>query len=362
MSILGERYRFKIDHEPSWMSETQKRARAQFLKEIHLKNRYSILNRCPYCGYTGFSRISEIGFTGLPSDIVVCDSCDGCFKRNILDQAANRYHYEKISYVLRGKSPDGREMEELFQERLSSFAYPRYEFISSFVKVRPADGAVVEFGCGDGANLFPWKERGFEVIGVDLDGRFIRFGSDKGLNIRKGDIVDHDICAGKAKLIILSHVLEHVPDINEALASLSKVMASDGRIFIESPGIRSHGIADPLRYFDVEHNYNFDMDSMSRLLGSHKLKVIYADEYIRFICAKGSGSNVRAVASYPVLSINAMAAVICRSALKIMQPNKKKICALLGFGEAHRVIIKLINKVQMLYFRFYYSSFCGDGK
>src|SRR3989344_382264 len=84
------------------LSSEQRKARQQFIDEIHSKNAYNIRQECPYCDSRVFTRILEVeGRAGLPCDTVICDSCDGCFKLNILTDSISAYHYTHISYRLR---------------------------------------------------------------------------------------------------------------------------------------------------------------------------------------------------------------------------------------------------------------------
>lgn len=352
--LLSERYRFKKEYIPYRLTQSQMEARNIFLEEIHKKNRYVTITRCPYCGSPNFIKISEIDTKGLPSDIVICDSCDGCFKLNILDKGAARYHYGNLSYVLRGKDTRNAAIEELFQKRVKAFAYSRYFFIRHFVRLNPHEDLIVELGSGDGANLYPWFKNGFEVLGVELDSKMVSFGKKKGLNLIQGDF--SDLCLHKkAKLIILSHILEHVENVNHTLKKVREILVPGGYVFIESPGIRLYGLGDPLRYFDVEHNYNFDQRSLSGLLEKHEFAIIYADEYIRILCSPFNNQHFRSdkfIAVFPSFIL----AILLRAILKIIGLYKPIILDLLNSRVKHRLKMRVYARLLGLYFDCYYSS------
>ena len=103
--LLGERYRFlEKDNWSVNIKPEMRQACELFLKEIHQKNKYVAIYRCPYCGSDDLIKISEVEGRMLPSDIVLCGSCDGCFKSRVMNDEASRYYYENLSYVIRGKN------------------------------------------------------------------------------------------------------------------------------------------------------------------------------------------------------------------------------------------------------------------
>ena len=355
--LLGERYRFKEASLPENLGETERDARIAFMEEIHSRGRYSDTKSCPFCGGSGFTKISEVNKRGLPSEIVICDTCDACFKSKLLDSAANKYYYENISYNLRGKRSSLSDLEECFNDRVNNFAYQRYRFIRHFVRMEPSDGIVIELGCNDGANLMPWKKDGFEVQGIDLDPKMVEFGKGKGLNIVRGDLMSGELLSGKRpKLIMLSHVLGHVSDAHHLFDMISDALRPDGYIFIETPNIRTHGPVDPMKYFDMEFNYCFDTGSLNRLLDKHGFKNLYEDEYTRVICTPVSNNRGASYAGDIGLSPDKVAAGLYRFMIEAMRPIKTKLYYMLKAGESGRLRARLLASLYNRYFRHHYRS------
>lgn len=354
-ALLSERYAFKEDYMPYFLTPPQKQARDLFLEELHKKNRYTRLTECPYCGKSDFIKISEVNKRGLPSDIVICDSCDGCFKLNILNRAAAAYYYENISHILVGKGVSQEAMEERFARRLHAFSYPRYHFISNLVELDPQKDLIAEFGCNDGANLFPWKEKGFAVIGIDLDLKMVEFGRKKGLNLVKGDMLDYDPGVRVPRLIILSHLLGHVTDINATLDKLTKITRPDGYLFIEVPGIRSHALADALRFFDVELNYYFDLKSLTIVLERCGLNIIYGDEYARVLCGTDLAASSCAAGKSPA-SFEKIKARILRRIVRCAGFQNKRLLEILKEGERNSLRARLVSRLQRMYFESIYRA------
>jgi len=337
---------------PGTLRSHNAEARRLFLNEIHESGKYIEVKKCPYCGHDAFRKISETDRRGLPSDVVICEKCGGCFKSAILDDEANAFHYENISYMLRGKTSDRHAMESLFQERVRKLARPRFNFINNFVELTPGHDLIAEFGCNDGANLVPWKEKGFDTIGIDLDPAIIEFGRSKGLDLACGDFLNYDFSGKRPGLVILSHMLEHVADIDLVLQKLRGIISPDGYLFIESPGIRVHGLGNALAYFDIEHNYNFDLASLRRLLTARSFNNIYEDEYIRVICSLNRNLISKCHGERGMPS----EAGIIKGLMDMMPYQKMELEALLRKSEDGNIGIKIFNRLQRLYYRRWYSS------
>ena len=90
----------------------------------------------------------------------------------------------------------------------------------------------MEPGCNDGCNLFPFYQEGKEVYGCDYDENRMEVGRNAGINIASGDIdilLNLDI---NADLVILSHVIAHIPKLDEFLQKVRKIIHPSGWVYI----------------------------------------------------------------------------------------------------------------------------------
>ena len=139
-----------------------------------------------------------------------------------------------------------------FKEHLSA--------VSLIVKKHLKDGRAVEVGCGKGTFLEYLRSLACEVVGVDpaYEGKaeYIKktaFSRELGLF---GDMV------------ILRHVLEHIPDPYAFLESISEANGRSGLIYIEVPCL--DWIAENQAWFDVfyEHVNYFRIENFRNFFGN----------------------------------------------------------------------------------------------
>jgi len=250
-------------------------------------------DKCPICSHSEIVLISEKDRTGLPVNNYICEGCGVIFKNPVLNKQAAVFHYQNISALLRGKKLDSLSIEQLFYERVERFGRPRYQFVLSNISKIEKTEPIVEVGCYDGANLLPWKEAGYQTIGIDIDTSSFSVGRSKGLELIEGTLETLlSMNLRSAKLLILSHVIEHLTDPRDDLDKIRRIIAPDGFLFIELPGIRGNSGMNLLSFMDVEHNFSFDLYSLTRLLAMCHFERLYGDEFIRAVFRPSSKAKL----------------------------------------------------------------------
>lgn len=143
--------------------------------------------------------------------------------------------------------------------------------------IHPSD-RVLEIGCSGGQVLATVDAA--ERVGVDYDQAAIAAGRRQfpDLTLIAGEARDFLADAPPFDVLLLSHVLEHVDDPEQFLASVSKRF---DRIYVEVPdfdwtdlnGVRL-ARGRKLVYMDADHVAEFDRDELERLFAELGLKVI----------------------------------------------------------------------------------------
>ncbi len=102
-------------------------------------------------------------------------------------------------------------------------------------------GKMLDFGCGNGEFMARMHGHGWEVVGVEPDPKAVahlkrRYGFDA-----RPSLQDCEDLAGSFDLIILNHVIEHLPDPVEILAGCKKLMKPSARVIVVTPNAQSLG-------------------------------------------------------------------------------------------------------------------------
>jgi len=130
--------------------------------------------------------------------------------------------------LLVGKSLAGRLLRILFPA-------PRPEIFRTS-RLRP-ESRILEVGCGSGAFLYPLRGAGLEnVLGVDpyIPGNI---SYRNGLNIRKMRIGE---VTGMWDVILFLHSFEHLPDPEETLRNVHRLLVPGGACMIRIPTVSSY--------------------------------------------------------------------------------------------------------------------------
>lgn len=95
-------------------------------------------------------------------------------------------------------------------------------------------GRVLDIGCGNGAFLLRAREAGWSVEGVEPDPQAAAAARSSGLEVFQGSYKEYKPTA-RYDCITMSHVLEHLHEPNEALATLRGWLKPGGALWIAVP-------------------------------------------------------------------------------------------------------------------------------
>lgn len=233
-----------------------------------------------YCGKDNASVLATSDRYGFWVRTVICQNC-GLIRTNPqLAPESSQNFYEKYyrSIYTGSKIPYTR----FFDNQIRS-GEKKLRFITQHTNL--TSGNVFEVGTGAGGILIPFKNAGFNVYGVDYDIEYLKMGKKAGLTLLQGGVEELRYLDVKADIIILSHVLEHVSDLDRMLRLLKKCLNPEGIIYIEVPGIYSipKNYPDFLRYLQNAHLYYFTLSSLTQIVSKNGFELVYGNEYIRTI-------------------------------------------------------------------------------
>jgi len=146
-----------------------------------------------------------------------------------------------------------------------------------------AEDLVVELGSNDGYLLRHFVDRGVPVLGIDPAANVTDAARENGVptltRFFGREVADELAADGRrASLIAGNNVLAQVPDINDFVAGIARLLAPDGLVTIEVPHLLRllEG-----RQFDTiyhEHFSYFSLAASARIFGAHGLDLVDVDE------------------------------------------------------------------------------------
>jgi SAM-dependent methyltransferase len=195
--------------------------------------------RCTICAADDF----EVVFEGpdwishLPGlfRMVRCLHC-GLYYLNPRPDQKEIHRYYPHDYLAFQKSI---EEETAFLKRMDR-RYGIYKRCRAVTKVLPGPGRILDIGCATGLFLSGMKERGWEVLGIELNEQAAAYARERmGLDIIIGNFLEADLPKRYFDVISLWDVLEHLPDPLSVLKKISKIIRPGGLLVLNLPNPES---------------------------------------------------------------------------------------------------------------------------
>jgi SAM-dependent methyltransferase len=208
------------------------------------------LSSCPVC--SGKAKIVQKDYPGYQEpttyDIFHCDNCDTSFS-NPLEINCDLYDliYSKPDDIV-GYERYSKYAQEVLRQKQPleylSKSEETYWSIKSYLerKNTSPNTRILEVGCGLGYLTYSLIKAGFNATGLDIS-----INAVEQATARYGD---HFVCEDlheysqkinfKYDTIILTEVIEHIPNIYELLNSLDGLLADGGDIVITTPNKSSY--------------------------------------------------------------------------------------------------------------------------
>ncbi len=238
----------------------------------------NIVNRsCILCQNDDFDMLSTIDRYGIKYFTGICKKCGLTQQVKYPNKDFINLFYEKYYNDLYAffKNP-----EERFISQFNSAKY-KYYLLKKFINFTN-NTTVLEIGCGAGGILSFFQSMNCQVTGIDYENDHLEFARKKKItayskfeNINK--IFD---------IIILSHVLEHLVDVDEILDFCKKFLKKDGLIYLEVPSIESvtkHYDFDIHNYLHIAHVTHFTKKTFINFINLKGFEVKFANNFIHSI-------------------------------------------------------------------------------
>lgn len=230
---------------------------------------------CCICNSNHKKLYEKVEQDGKEYYLVRCNKCRLVYLNNI--------HVDQVEFIEDSeKDLDNKNKEKveywsfpnLFEKHKPVFLKFFKERITRSRKFNPNIKTMLDVGCGYGFWMDYCNKLGIETQGIDISGEVVEYAKKElNLNASKEDLMDFNPNK-KYDLILMFDVVEHLEDPNKALQKYKEMLTESGLLYIQVPdliGFRipwNHGYGLPF------HLWQFNFESMKRLLRKNGYKVL----------------------------------------------------------------------------------------
>ncbi len=209
-------------------------------------------------------------------------------------------YYKSENYISHTDSKKGF-FDKIYQQVKNLMLKNKLNWIE---KEKTPGAKILDIGAGTGDFLRAAKNRNWEVFGVEPNPDARKLASEKGVELEKTTSSFPD---QSFDVITMWHVLEHVPDLEEQIKELDRLLKPNGLLVIAVPNFKSD---DAKKYkenwaaYDVpRHLYHFSPSAIKNIFNSTGFlltsqKGLFFDSfYVSLLSEKyssGSGNLLRA--------------------------------------------------------------------
>ncbi len=174
--------------------------------------------------------------------------------------------YQDEAYI---SHTDGNRtfMEKIYQLVKKYNLKKKETWINKYAKKNPR---ILDVGAGTGSFVAYLKERGRASHGVEPNAKARELARKKGIDL---EITLNDLGKKKYDVITLWHVLEHLPDLEKYIQSITHRLADNGVLFIAVPNFRSYDAKHYGTYwaaYDVpRHLWHFSRNSIKKIFSAN---------------------------------------------------------------------------------------------
>jgi SAM-dependent methyltransferase len=275
------------------LTESQVYERDAVLEKIQTGKYKYIPNPCTLCGAENLqSRLNErlISSTdryGIPTRTVMCGTC-GMLRADPIFRETDYSDFYKNHYRAL-YSGQLEATKQFFNEQV----YRGNKLRSLLLEFRSlTDQVVVEVGCGAGGILKGFVGNDAIAIGCDLGASYLKVAQGHSMPVFQGSL--SALRKNSADVVIYSHVLEHIADVQNELKEITRVLKNDGLLVIVVPGVysihRNYG-GQVSEYLQGAHLNHFTRDHLRGLLGKAGFCELYGTQEVTAIFSKTNSTE-----------------------------------------------------------------------
>jgi len=264
--VLSPRYR-QDGQAVIPLSAVQEAARDRVNQSLRDGTYQLVHTSCALCQEVDFELLAEKDRYGIDSPVCICRRC-GLIQAQPRMKEENYLHFYEHEYR---KLHTGFEHppETFFEAQRAWWGHLAVRHIRRTMPhiLNRERALVIEVGCGAGGILQAFRESGCEVVGCDLDPRYVDYGrTEHALDLRVGRLQDLKL-ERLADLVLYHDVLEHILDPIGELRHAKTVLAADGVVSVRIPSVKNLAVFYQMDFLRLLHNAHIYYPSLQTLEG-----------------------------------------------------------------------------------------------
>ena len=236
-------------------------------KEASGEETYCPTRGCHLCGCRKFELISDKDRNGAPLRTVACWRCGLVAQETIATLVElERFYRDEYREAYNGEeSPSPRRVVREWDR-----ARERFSLLRPYL--RPHD-SVFEIGAGIGCNLKQFELAGHVAEGIEPGRGFAEFSRRELCCDVQVATLEELTSQPHWDLVLLIHVLEHLPSPLRALARMRELLRPEGRLYVEVPNLAAPH-SGPGQLFHRAHLYDFTPWTLATLANASGFQVV----------------------------------------------------------------------------------------
>ena len=218
---------------------------------------------CPFCNKNSKVIIKDPDF-----DICICKKCSIAFTV----PPPKPPEYENMDF-----NASINNDEQKYKENLPVDWIELIEIQCELIKKNLQPGStILEIGCGEGILLYELKKNGYQVLGIEPSQNGCKKANQKGIEVIQGSFPNVKIDT-KFNLIIMSHVLEHIFDLEQTILKIKEFIPNGYLMLTQSnfkgliPRIKKN---EWYAWVPDQHFWHFSLKGLKNYLKKYQLKKI----------------------------------------------------------------------------------------
>jgi len=231
---------------------------------------------CPVCQSKNISKsfdTKDYFLTQEEFSIWKCKDCDLSFTNPRPENENLGKYYDSPDYLSHDTKSSGAT-GKLYTILRNINIKRKYKIVAQHIPV----GKIIDIGCGTGELLNYFQKHNWDSLGIEPNASAREFAKKNyHLKIEEEPTIQN-LPPSTFDIVSMWHVLEHVPDVNERMKEVKRILRKEGYLIVALPNPTSWDAEyykDFWAGYDVpRHLYHFSPKAFENLAKQHDLQII----------------------------------------------------------------------------------------